>query len=249
MQILAIVDLSIGSHQVQTGPRTAVGFGSSKSMIISGSHISGIALVSIGLLLCLCACFGVTVAISIWRPPHIRRRWMEMVTHGLLVLVTILSFALLIASTLGLSGVQKDGGAYDATLWQSTVESAPIYTCQTELRLGCSGFARQQCEFDANATSKAFCPGHFCIDFCKIATDDVNPQKVCDPCRVTKRASVMDVVFCKDHEKAVTNKQSCKEPFDKDLRTRYARMLSAALFSFVSVAATMTVTFYKLCCA
>lgn len=246
---MGLVDLGIGSHQVQTGPRAVVGFDSSNSIVISGSHIVGIALVGLGTLLFITSSLGIIFVFSMWRPPHVRRRWIEIANHGMIVMVTILSLALAVATVLGLSNARKGEGAYDASLWKDTVESAPIYACHTELQMECSGFEKQQCEFDANTTSKSYCPGHFCIDFCKIATDDMNPQRICDPCRETERVSVFDLISCKDNEKSLTNTRGCKRVVNEDLQMRYVRMLTAAMLSFISVVATMTVTFYQMCCA
>lgn len=248
-KIVALIALSIGSHQVQTGPRTIVGFGSSERLVISGAHITGIASVCVGLLLCVSACFGIFIAFSLWKPRHRRQRWMELANHCLLILLALLCFVLFVANTMGLSSASKNDGAYDDILWTETVQAAPVYACHTELRLGCAGLERQQCQFDANEISNANCGGHFCIDFCMVATDNVNPQELCDPCRETERLSVFDLIACKDHEKRVTSTQGCKGPINDDLRVRYTRLLIAALLCFVSVFVTITVTFYQMCCA
>lgn len=247
-KITGLIAISIGSHQAQTGSRTIVGFGSSETLVISGAHMIGVASVCVGLLLCVSGSFGIIISLSLWKAPQLRRKWMELVNQCLIILLALLCFVLFIANTIALSSASSSS-VYDEMLWGDTVQTAPVYACQTEVRLGCAGYEQEQCQFDANETSNSFCPGHFCIDFCKIATDDVNQQEICDPCRESESLSVFELFACKDFEKQMTDKQGCKVPVNNDLRGRYTRLLVAALLCFVSVAITIIVSFYQLCCA
>lgn len=247
-KITGLIAIGFGSYQAQTGSRTILGFGSSETFVVSGAHIIGVALVCVGLLLCVSGSFGIIISLSLWKAPQLRRKWMELVNQCLIILLALLCLVLFIANAIALSSASSRA-VYDEMLWGDTVQNAPVYACHMEVRLGCAGYEQGHCEFDANEKSTSFCPGHFCIDLCKIATDDVNQQERCNPCRETESLSVFELLACKDFEKQMTDKQGCKVPVNNDLRGRYTRLLVASLLCFVAVAITIIVSLYQLCCA
>lgn len=162
------------------------------------------------------------------------------------MLLALICLVLFIINCIALSRANRIQ-VYDDLKWAELVQSLPSYSCKTENRLNCAGYKLQQCQFDNNETSMSYCPGHFCVDFCKIATNDINPQELCAPCRANA-SSPTEFLTCKKHEKSVTASSSCKVPLNEDLRKAYQRLLGVATVCSLMTIITVIATSYQLCC-
>lgn len=205
-----------------------------------------IAYIIIGLLLILCGVIGACNSVLYRRSLHSRRKCSQLAYQCLLMLVTLICLVLFVVNSIGLSMASRQT-IYDNLMWAEIVQSQPSYSCKTEKRLGCAGYQKSQCQFDSNETSNSYCPGHFCVDFCKIATDDINTQALCRPCR-TNELTPTEFLSCKMHEKLRSPKVGCELPLNEDLRMAYQRLLVVALLCFLWASVTVIASSYQLCC-
>lgn len=238
--------IAVGAFQIQDGAKAIVGFGSEGSVLVSGTYVLAVAYIVAGILLVLCGSVGAIDSHSHWKYRKPSSKTIELSYQCLLLMLAFICLVLLMVNTVALA-FANNRTAYDSLRWADIVQSEPAHSCNAEKKLKCSGFKLRQCLLDNNETSNSFCPGHFCIDVCKIATDDVNQNSVCGPCR-TKQLTPTEYVACKEHEKSHTERSGCENPLNHDLRQAYQRLLGIALICFLWISVTVVVASYKLCC-
>lgn len=213
---------------------------------MSGVYVLGSGAVLVGMLQFICGACGIFLCYSKWKNWPVLK-WMDIMDRCLVLLLAILTLALTVFNSIALSKISQES-VYDSLKWATVVQTEPMYACRTEMRLECGGFSLNECVFDNNETSTSFCPGHFCIDFCKIATDDVETQEICEPCRKGGSGVVEEFKKCKEFEKARTGEVSCGGNLNKDLRDSYRKLVIGALLGFLALLSNIVVSSFQPCC-
>lgn len=230
--------------QVGKSSNGVVGFDTPEKMIISGSLIYSCVLLIIGGMLAVCGIFGIIVA------RRRSRKWERVggkcvdVSYQSFVVLIILLCSSLIGFTIFAISIANEGELYDATSWSRLTQMEPVFSCETEERLECAGLDTGQCLYDNNFTSRSFCPGHFCVDFCKIAGDVMNNDETCERCHA---ADASQFVKCKALERSKSASRSCGGLLSDDLKRSYRTIVLAATGCLLSVGITGGVSSYQVC--
>lgn len=230
---MALTSVGIASHQVQLSIKVIAGFVSLGNLVVSGVYLSACALIFLGVLSCVRGIIGCILSYSKLKarePP----RWMQILAQCLLLLLTIFFLALAVVNAIALSKANTSS-LYDNLKWANVVQADPLHSCKTERRLDCAGFDIGDCRFDNSEISNSLCPGHFCIDYCKIATDAASDQGVCAPCKQGGGNGVSEFRRCKTFEKSTTEQKGCNLYLNKDLRESYQKLLAITIIGSLPV--------------
>lgn len=136
-------------------------------------------------------------------------------------------------------------GIYKESLWRDLVRSNPRYLCVIENRLECSGYKLDQCNGNEKQTSKEYCPGLFCVDFCRIGTSNVNVQPFCRSCGDDSDETVSFFLDCKSREKALRTASGCAELADIHLLAGYKVLMVGTAGTLVSIVLTLCISVYR----
>lgn len=245
LKLAGLAGVSIGVIQLTTGGGS-IGVSSIEKLIISGSFLFGIAGIVIGMLLVVSGFLGITLFSIRLQNDRFTAKGLDMIYHSGLFLIAILCLVSL-GLTIWIWLRASKGGVYDEVLWKDLVRTHPLHLCATEQRLECAAYKLQQCNEVANQTNILFCPGHFCIDFCRIATEDVNVQPVCESCREDPLKNIDILSECRRHESEYTAERGCKEIVEADVLGSYRRLLAVALVTFLWVMVSVLVSTYQYC--
>lgn len=232
-QIIGIIAFALGIHSLKTGSSGLLGFGTLDSLIISAPYVFALCCVVLGVLLVLFGGLGIALSPTIARGgAKGNRKCLKLVYHVFILLIAIIFLALSIVNALALSKAQSRT-VFDSLNWHSTVHENPMFACTTEKRLSCAGFQKADCQLDNNQTSNSNCPGHFCLDFCRITTDDVNESNLCAPCREKDLRKVAKFVECKKLERELTDTAGCSALLNDDLQVSFKLVLGIALLGLI----------------
>lgn len=245
-QLCGIIGMAVGAYQLSNS-NGSIGLASMPRFVISGIYFFSLATTVTGLLFICTGSAGAVFFFSRWRTSPSGGKILDMVYHSLLFLVAILSMVLLGLTAYGTAMAAK-GGMYDTEFWAELVRSNSGFLCDTEARLSCASFeSRGQCVSLNNETVNTYCPGHFCIDFCRIAQDNVNIQPICESCRRDPLKSIPAFLDCRRHEKEVTRKQACQSFLPNDIQSAYQKILAAVILFILCVSISVSVSTYQYC--
>lgn len=245
LQVAGLTGVSIGVIQLTTGGGS-IGVSSMEKLIISGSFVFGIAVIVVGMLLVMSGFLGITLFSIRLQNGHFAAKGLDMIYHSGLFLIAILCLVSM-GLTVWIWLRASKGDVYDEMLWKDLVRTHPLYLCATEQRLECAAYKLQQCNEVANRTNVLFCPGHFCIDFCRIATEEVNVQPVCESCRKDPLKNIDTLSECRRYESEYTAVNGCKEVVQVDVLASYRRLVAVSLVTFVWVMVSVLVSTYQYC--
>ncbi|CAN8067953.1 unnamed protein product [Agarophyton chilense] len=247
VKILAgIAGIAIGSSEVMRGGGRSVGVASVEKLIISGSFLFAIAFIAIGMLLVISGCVGIVLFSIRLRTNSRKARRLDVVYHSGVFLLAIILFVVF-GLTVWVWSQSAKGGIYSDALWKELVRSNPWHVCKTEERLKCAAFEQGQCREDNKQSREMFCAGHFCVDFCRITTDEVNVQPICEACGENSVRAINAFVTCKRLETEWTDVRACEDVANAELQVSYGRLLAAALVSFVWIMASVCASTYRYC--
>lgn len=246
VQIVGIVCISIGFTQFSRGQKDVVGFGSSARLVVSGSYLLTIFSMCLGCLFLISGFFGAAVNYSkAYKSPNSSKS-ADIAYHCLLFLVTIICILIFGLNVYSIT-VRQSGPVYDSEIWKEFVRSDSMHLCNVERESNCAAVSLGQCVSDNNETRHTFCPGHFCVDFCRIATDDVSLHPICASCRKDPLRSILVFVECKTLEKERSEVLTCQGLPDEELDRAYGNLLVIAVIAFVWVLVLWIVIAYVEC--
>lgn len=244
-KFVGLVSIGTASYQVRISVKAITGFSSLGNLVVSGVYLSASACIFLGVLFCISGIIGCILSYSRWRALE-PQRWLDVIGQCSALLLSILSLAMVVINAVALVKANR-ANLYDSLKWATVVQAEPSYSCQTEMRLNCAGFAAGNCVLGGSDASNSFCPGHFCINFCKAATDAASDQKVCDPCRQGGDGEVSEFLRCKAFEKAVSEQKGCNLLLNRDLRESYQGLLGVSVIELLSM--TTLILFSQTCSA
>lgn len=130
--------------------------------------------------------------------------------------------------------------------WVLNVHETPNDACNFETRFSCAGFSPNQClASSSNTTLQAHCPGHFCVDQCKILTTNPNRQKMCNGC--IEGSETYDFVICKTWEARNTVSNGCNTFIQNEVRWMFTAVIVLTSLVCVFTILSTVITGIRIC--
>lgn len=232
--MIAIIVLTIGLERLTGGHSSnALGFETTTALVASGPFVFSICCIVLGIALCICGAVDIHMSARQSRDPIVdtysKFRKLSRFLKFILLAIFLVIMALGGAALTHLSRRE----IYDEATWRSLVSERPLYSCATQRRLQCAGFTVGQCTSRSLSSTSRNCPGHLCVDFCKVGTNNVVNSRICETCRSYGRAGAKAFQQCRNTEQKVGNIRGCSKGLTSELKKSYNLSLLASTLGFV----------------
>jgi hypothetical protein len=235
-------------HARNSPARLEEGMAVVDAALLSGPYLFGILAIVSGLCLVLAGCIGIGVVEQIKTGQTTSKKKIAYVLYQSLILLMLVLFT--VFGSLNIYALWKvdQTNIYTDLGWLGSVPDNPSKICDAEQRLGCAGFSNSHCNTNITEIVTAYrnCPGHYCIDFCRVEQPgNVNPNVACEGCR----AAMQLTSFAKCRAGEITNKaQGCSNLINGELQAAYRGSLSTTICVLMSVLILLTVASFRSCC-
>jgi len=243
MILIGAVVLGMGVYILEGGTVQLSGFSNIEGVVTSSPYVFSILSIVLGSIIILFSTLGIALSkFMATGGMYGFIRCMYFIYQSFMILVLLILLAICILSGVGL-GLTKGDNGYSADAWGDNTVLNPSFTCQQEYRFDCAGYQNFDCQ-ETGSLANTNCPGHRCVDFCRVDQTVQNDVELCEEC--IKEKDDFDFPQCKQFE-SMRAFNGCQDEINNDLRNTYEIVIIVTSIACFFVILTITAASWKSC--
>uniref|UniRef100_A0A7S0ZHV8 Uncharacterized protein n=1 Tax=Timspurckia oligopyrenoides TaxID=708627 RepID=A0A7S0ZHV8_9RHOD len=244
MIIMGGVILGVGVYILEGGEVQLSGFSNIEGVVTSSPYVFSIICIVLGSIIIFFATLGIAISKFMATGGMFGFiRCMYFIYQSFMILVLLILAAVCILSGVGLGLIRGDNG-FSADGWGDNVVLDPRFSCQQQYDFLCAGYLDGNCDSD-NPDINADCPGHRCVDFCRVEEDVPNDTNDCKAC-INQAENGWDFPQCKDFETRFAF-NGCQQEINNSLSDTYILVIIVTTISAFFVILVIAAGSWKSC--